>query len=169
MGDGHLFDRRPFWLGDNEGKVKKTDLAYIAGIVDGEGCITLARATRKHPTSLCGYSIDTLVIVSNTNKWLLEYLKFAFGGSVRAQKLGENRKVCYHWRLSSRQAEAFLELILPYLHLKRPQAELALKFQHERARRGELGKHKKLKTDEELAVEQANFLLMRSYNRKGVH
>jgi hypothetical protein len=56
---------------------------------------------------------------------------------------------------------SFLEVILPYLRLKKPQAELAIQFGKARTARG---KHK---TDEQLAVEEAQLMLMRQYNKRG--
>lgn len=131
--------------------------AYAAGIVDGEGTIGLyKRAGVKHT------GLVMMVSIGNTNLWLLEFLKFNFGGSYgtsgKPQKL--NHKPKWTWRLVGIHAAEFLRLISPYLQLKRQQAELALEFYGRR--------HKGWRTSEEKILDEADKILMASYNKKGV-
>ena len=105
------------------------------------------------------------VSVHNTNEWLIQWLKFAFGGyfygmnysSVRAR----NWKAQWQWVIAANKALGFLELIHPYLRLKKPQAEIAIKFQ--KVRRGQ-GHHM---TDEERAIAEAQRILMGNLNKRG--
>lgn len=107
--------------------MKKTDLAYFAGIIDGEGCITLAKNTKTSAHS--GNTYYVVVTVSNTNEWLCQQLKFAFGGCFSTNLEDHIKwKPQHHWSISCNKAKLFLEAILPYLKLKKPQAELALIF-----------------------------------------
>lgn len=139
--------------------MKKTDLAYIAGIVDGEGYIRIAKY--KEEKNKSGYKYQLRIGVNNTNEWLIHWLYFNFGGSIYLQEhRANNRKPLWFWYLASRKAQKFIELILPYLQLKRPQAELALEFTKRKHYRG--------KTDKERAIEEAEHILMRSYNKKGL-
>jgi len=138
--------------------MKKTDWAYIAGIVDGEGCIRIVKT--KEPKNKSGYKYQMVIGVNNTNEWLIHWLYFNFGGSIHLQAKLDNRKPLWHWYLSSRKAQAFIELILPYLRLKRPQAEVAVQFSKRKHHRG--------KSDEERAIEEAEFILMKGYNKKGL-
>jgi len=59
----------------------------------------------------------------------------------------------WHWTIACRKAGEFLKTILPYLNLKRPQAEIAIKFQDAK-------KFRNSKTDEESAVEVAQRIVM---------
>ena len=104
--------------------MKKTDLAYIAGIVDGEGCIQINYRQQCH-------SYDCQVSVVNTKQWLIEWLKFSFGGrtvTVKRKETEGNKKDCFRWYARTYEALPFLESIYPYLRLKKPQAEIAIKF-----------------------------------------
>lgn len=107
--------------------MRKTDWAYLAGFFDGEGCITLA------PTQVKGKWQKTFILrvqLASTNEWAIQAVKFACGGvvSIDRQRSG-NHKLAYRWVISSNNALVFLGQILPYLKIKRPLAELAIKFQ----------------------------------------
>jgi hypothetical protein len=100
----------------------KTALAYIAGIIDGEGSIFITNHT--------GRSTRLFVAVSNTKFELLDYLRNCFGGSIVTSKRasGLNQKQCWQWQAKDRIAERALKSVFPFLRLKKEQAELALKF-----------------------------------------
>ncbi len=127
--------------------------AYAAGIVDGEGSIGLERCGGK---KFNRYAIR--VIVGNTSEWLCQLLASSFGGSLylRVSKNPKHQD-CWIWSISSRKAADFLMLIMPYLQIKRPQAELALSYQSRRHHCG-------IKTDNERVLDEADRILMKSYN-----
>ena len=131
----------------------KTLYAYVAGIVDGEGTITLNAQTKR--------SIFCLRIeVCNTNEWLIQMLHNQFGGIIHFRKSTRIQcKNVWRWIIVSRKAAEFLSLILPYLQLKRPQGELALSFQ---------GRRVASKRNKSNAVlDQADKILMLSLNKTG--
>ena len=133
--------------------MNKTDLAYIAGIVDGEGYIGISADHRKrNPNRPCW---RLRVTVTNTNEWLMQFLKFSFGGIIDLKR-SSSLKPCYNWTLCRSNAAEFLKLILPYLRLKRPQAELAIKFQ------ASISKSTRRLTGEQHAVREAEMLLLKS-------
>jgi len=140
--------------------IAKAELSYTAGIVDGEGCITIGKVKRQKMKRGCYFYLDVRVV--NTNEWLLQWLRFSYGGTIYKQtgKRNANWKDSWVWIIGDRHALAFLELILPYLKIKRPQAELAMQFQKARRRGCK-------KSDEEHAVEEARAVLMHKYNRRG--
>ena len=133
--------------------MKQTDLAYVAGIVDGEGYIGISADHRKRNPSRPCWRLR--VSVTNTNEWLMQYLMFSFGGVI-SLKSSHNIKPCYNWTLNRGKAADFLKLILPYLKLKRPQAELAIQFQ------ASISKSTRRLTDEQRAVREAQMLLMKN-------
>lgn len=107
--------------------MRKTDLAYFAGILDGEGTITLAKTQLSSPNQRQTYFVRVQVV--NTNEWLCQQLRFAFGGSVALHRKTEGSwKPAYRWLGTKDVAYRFLKAILPYLHLKRLLAELAIEF-----------------------------------------
>ena len=138
-------------------------LAYTAGIVDGEGCICLAKRHRR--TVKRDYAIELYVQVGNTNEWLIQWLKMQFGGCIssnnRKSQPNKNWKPMWQWTIQHKQAGAFLELIIPFLQIKKPQAEIAIAFQKTK-RRGN-----PIRTDGELAFQEAQRILMAKYNLRG--
>lgn len=102
------------------------DIAYTAGIVDGEGCIAITREFRGDR-----YHFNVVVVVANTSLPVLEWLQDRWGGHVPALTASRapNQRPAGQWRsLSGRQIKGMLESILPYLQIKRAQAENALQM-----------------------------------------
>ncbi len=108
--------------------MKKTDCAYYAGIFDGEGTIGMYAIGKKTLNQRRTYCLRVQVV--STDEWIIQSLKFAFGGNIfiEARKNNPRWATAYRWFLQKRRTIGFLETILPYLRLKRPQAELALKY-----------------------------------------
>ena len=101
----------------NEGEV-----AYLAGIIDGEGCIIAT----FHPNG-GGY---LRLSVGTTNpelvKWLLRMFPNEAHLSARAA-IG-SKKPIYHINWHNQKAIDTLRMTLPYLVIKRKQAEVALSW-----------------------------------------
>lgn len=89
-------------------------LSYIAGLIDGEGCITLANKCWR-------------IQVAMTDEPVIRWLG-TFGGSVSERKRYGKRKRNWRW-LIMRQSEVveFLMATMPYLRVKRDQAENAIR------------------------------------------
>lgn len=138
--------------------MRKTDLAYTAGIIDGEGSIQIHKYPRKKHKRR--YVLSLLVRVKNTNQWLCNWLKFAFGGSVYLSSTPAGKPI-WEWSLETKQAGEFLKLVLPYLRIKRPEAELALQFQARKTRRGRGGI-----PDKEATVEEAERILLQQMHKR---
>lgn len=135
-------------------KAKGADLAYTAGIIDGEGCIGI------YPQQKKWFRLN--VTVSNTNEWLIQWFKFNYGGHITSYPEHGTRKDKWVWEIWTKQAGKFLELIIPYLKIKKPQAELAIRFQQQKHCRG--APH----TDKEKALEEVKVILMHKYNKRGI-
>lgn len=99
-----------------------TFLAYVAGIVDGEGCISIASHNKRRNT----FYPRVCVAMTKANK-LLRLLKNKYGGSLLVHKL-KSRKVETRWLVTCRQAENFLRNIYPYLRIKQKNAELVFEL-----------------------------------------
>ena len=145
--------------------MKKTDLAYFAGIVDGEGCIVIMRSKRQHSTARSP-SFCALLTVTSTDEWLPHQLRFAFGGTVYLLAPRTNHRKTWRWDIASKQAMSCLQALLPYLRLKHEQARIAITL--------ETSIHPKRSpkplTEEELAFREAQRILIHNLNqRKGPH
>ena len=100
-------------------------LAYLAGIVDGEGSIFLARSKRS-----IGQVYPT-ISVKNTNKALMDWLHFEFGGTVGIAEKPKNsgHKIAYAWRVYGvLDVEMLLKAIEKYLIIKSSNAIIVREF-----------------------------------------
>lgn len=98
-------------------------LAYIAGIIDGEGSINISKEKG-------GKNYVLRVTVNNIDPNLIIYLKENVGGSIfQAHGKINQRRSLYNWVISAKKAGLFLKKILPYLIIKKDQAETAILFQ----------------------------------------
>jgi hypothetical protein len=107
-------------------KLTKTERAYLAGLIDGEGCIAIVKRLRpahKSPE----YTLHIVIAQSNQSFLCLWQRKTSLGFVSPAGKNGSQRFI-FQWRIGSRQAEELLRLVCEFLILKREQAEIALEF-----------------------------------------
>jgi hypothetical protein len=107
--------------------VDEKALAYFAGLFDGEGCVNVTEVKpkpgRRSPT------FQTLARVSMTDQRSLHLPLDSFGGTIRlTSKVGA--RPIWVWRVYHKTAKPFLEAILPYLVVKRLQAELLIELEN---------------------------------------
>lgn len=86
------------------------DAAYVAGLIDGEGSISL---TRRHSNE----QRQLVVSISNTELPLLEYTHKAIGaGKITGKRTYKNHHATgYTYSIANRQALALLAQVQPYL------------------------------------------------------
>ena len=141
--------------------MKKTDLAYFAGILDGEGSIVIHK---NKPQTQRGSINPTYVIevnLTNTNEWIVRQFHFSFGGNVYLNKRKTDKtQNIWVWQISANKALPFLKTLLPYLKLKRGQVEIAIKFQEEKVR-----KRYRRSDEKDLAIAEATKLLISNLNK----
>lgn len=116
----------------------KTDWAYIAGILDGEGSISITSSSvYRNGIKISSRTYGLKVIISNTNTNLIKWLQDCIGGKVCVSSRPGKKdstpvhqnKVCYRWTPSRHKlTKQFLLAVLPYMRLKKEQALLGLKF-----------------------------------------
>jgi hypothetical protein len=100
--------------------------AYLAGFIDGEGSICIAKRDSKTGNSSNFYVV---VDITNTNYDILYKIQTEFGGSLRKPKARSSlHKPIYHLRLVCQKAEVLLLAINPYTQVKKQQLELALEL-----------------------------------------
>lgn len=110
-------------------KTDKNTCAYLAGVFDGEGSISLA--CHKRPPVKEGNK-ETLhylkfLCVTNTDLSLLNLFKKIYGGFIRAKK--QPNKQCYEWQLTTKDdIEKFLLSVIPYCIIKKERAKIMLEF-----------------------------------------
>ena len=86
------------------------DAAYMAGLIDGEGTVTLSRRHRNDQRQL-------VVSVANTERGLLEWaLDTAGAGKITGKRISSPlHSPSFTYSIANRQALQLLEQIAPYL------------------------------------------------------
>lgn len=140
-------------------KIKKADIYYLAGLFDGEGCVTLGKANNNYTPT---YHLNVNIV--NTNEALIRWVHSVVGKGGVSQKTRENDhwKDCFTWKVNGEHAVEFIKRIYPYLKVKKAQAEIAIKY-------GETIKLKGLRmrlTDQEREGRRILFLKLRKINHR---
>jgi len=91
-------------------KLAHTDAAYIAGIIDGEGTLSLSR---KHKSD----NRQLVISISNTERQLLDYILNVVGtGKLTNKKTYKDKHTpSFTYSVTNRQALDLLKQITPYL------------------------------------------------------
>lgn len=139
-------------------KVDKIELAYIAGLFDGEGHIFIEARKSKNKGKTVVHNL--CIGITNTYKEVIDWIYEEFGAtrSVRSRwKDHPNWKTCYFWTTSAKKAGEFLKLIYPYLRIKKEQARLAIEFQDNWRDRRFDKKGRVLKTSQKVLEKRENY------------
>lgn len=109
--------------------LSEVDRAYLAGFVDGEGCLAINK--RKHKNKFgewIGYSC--FIDLTNVNLEVMEFIrnKLNISSRIYENPMKGNRKLAYKLRLNKREVSKLLPLIQKYLIVKRAQAFVLLEF-----------------------------------------
>jgi hypothetical protein len=139
--------------------------AYVAGLVDGEGSFSLTRS---------GNSYTLHIDIYTTSKELFDWLgkTFSFGQTYLPKRHKQNpkHKDQLRWHVPASFQKFFTESVLPYLVIKRSQAELALEFRKmlptSRAISKLTNEGRKL-TPEQIAIRQSFKDRLTQLNRRG--
>jgi hypothetical protein len=142
--------------------MNKIDLAYAAGIVDGEGNISIVK---RQKWSKRNDKYHLQVRVAMCDKIVVDWFRTHFGGSISCRKrhtINPAHRDCHIWIVSHRSARGFLLLIETYLICKKDQAQLGIAFQNTKYSGGAKGiKGHPPISDRELALHEEMYLQMR--------
>lgn len=111
--------------------MNKELIAYLAGCIDCDGSIGIKRSTYAMRVRGDAHQpvFSERVLFAQVKPDITFILKENFGGSYGIQKPGTmNSKPIYKWWVTDRQAITFIKAILPYLLIKKPQAEILLRL-----------------------------------------
>jgi hypothetical protein len=98
-------------LKNNELAERRFAIMWAAGFYEGEGCIA-----PRH------------TVISQVNKWPLDWLVTNFGGNIQKQRAGNgNRSPIWQWAICGDSGRLFIELIYPHLSPER-QRQIDCKF-----------------------------------------
>ena len=101
--------------------MEETEKAYIAGFIDADGSISILKDRNCY---------KPIVTISNCDKAVLEYIKgLVDSGSISTKKPRKiNHRVSYSLAIVYNKALELLNICLPYLRTKLPQAQAVLKW-----------------------------------------
>jgi hypothetical protein len=102
-----------------------TDFAYLAGLIDGDGYVTIYRRTSRNQWT----EWSAFIRIVNTHPGIKDLAEL--GGGTRYTRSrpqrGRTKELwCIQWYGAN--AYALAEGVLPFIRLKRPQMELVLRF-----------------------------------------
>ena len=107
-----------------------TQAAYLAGIIDGEGSIYIGCYSRNPKTGAPHY--QTKIEVSNTSEILINWLINTFGGNKTyyspKQTPKNSRRAVHRWSIWSDHVAHMCEIMLPYLVIKKREAEIMIEM-----------------------------------------
>jgi hypothetical protein len=106
-----------------ESELTPEEVAYTAGLLDGEGCIQLKPYAKRNAHGL-------EVEIAQKRPAVLEWVEYRFGGYV-----GHWKRVST-WRIYGEKALNFLQQVHPYLIVKHAECELVLNWWAGRTRYG---------------------------------
>lgn len=148
-----------------------TDAAYLAGIVDGEGCIMINRnkAEWRHRATNDGYSLS--LVVTMTDEPTIDWMLSKVGSTKREITFGQRNSLAhirtpgYSIRITSQHCVEVLEMVLPYLICKKAEALLAIEFHRKTLipHRGNVGI-----TDEITALRHDYYLRMQDLKPRSI-
>jgi hypothetical protein len=111
-------------------------LAYLAGFIDADGSITIVIARYKDKeTGKIKVQYRAKLSAHNCKVEPIQLLQETFGGGkLRYKKTGKARakehwRPCYEWTITSTMATSAMKQMLPFLRIKREQADICLQLQ----------------------------------------
>jgi hypothetical protein len=154
--------------------IREVDLAYLAGIIDGEGTVTLERNGTRRLSGVMGFSPK--VIVANSNRALIQrvvdiFVMLGVTPYIKSQEAGKySRGKVMYWvsTMSLTKCAKILRPLLPYLVAKNAQARIVLDF-IERRGDSQLAKGKPYSEYELTLVQQIRALNFRGMSETEDH
>lgn len=147
-------------MGENGGVMnEREEHIYLAGFFDGEGCISVFKQ---------GDKLVVAAVVGGTHEDSILRFQRAFGGHIVHTKpnIRLNYKAQYQWRVQGSRALAAISAMAPFLVVKKPQAEVALRWPSAERTRNAIGT---FDPQPELRAErQALRDTLRQMNKRGI-
>ena len=135
------------------------ELAWAAGLFEGEGTISINKAHTKHLSTL-------RCMVGNTDFEVVQFFLQRWGGHWHEVKASGNKRTAWKWSIAATKAARFINDIAPYIRTKRvkEKAILGIEFQAQKSLSN------KVRRSEEYRKRQLSFYLrMKELNVRGTH
>lgn len=143
-----------------------TELAYLAGIIDGEGCFFIGLYRTKATKMILNY--HTYIKISNTEKELMDWIKEKAGSTNNQQerktRISKKERDIFNCQFTGQTLDDLLPKIYPYLIVKRRQCEIMMKMRSTFPKDSRL--FKSTKTQEVHDMRYQCYLELRSINSR---
>lgn len=142
------------------------DIVYLAGIIDADGCISIAKMKAgKQRTSNPRYVLTVNVV--NTSVELMDWLVKKFGGHYKSRKLEDplKHRQTYDWFFNNGKACHLLKLIESSLLVKKDRALVGIELIEDWVTPG--GGQGSKTSKEEVARRECLYLKMKELNQFG--
>lgn len=113
--------------------MSKLQSAYLAGIIDGEGYVSLLKCkkgSKKYWSSSREYIYIPVIKIAMVEKQFIYNLYISYGGTFETRKAHGNARESYCWTVRKSMVINILQSVYPYLKIKRKQSELIFKFKN---------------------------------------
>jgi len=159
---------------------RQTHLAYVAGVMDSDGCFMITRHKRKtqrkdypHIVEQWSWTYMPSVKICQIEPEAINFIKEELGyGTITlggARPSRPNSMPIYQWGIRNRkQLVPFLEAILPYLKIKKHKAEYLLNYCNTAQNIDERSKRRFGLDKDELIYREDSYQKMRELNGKKV-
>lgn len=109
-------------------RVSREDLIYFAGLIDGDGCFFISKRTLPTATGLTQYQLKLQVHCINES--FIDDLHAVFGGVKVVYRRKSPRRFLYGVEFTGKLLTHMCELLIPYLRLKKENAENMLEMRN---------------------------------------
>jgi len=116
---------------------KELIYSYLAGFIDADGSITITIERSKRKTKTGEKLQEQYCVKLSAHNCKIEPIQMLSeefgGGKIRFKKTGkaknhDNWRPCYEWMITKNKAALAIKLLLPFLLIKKKQAELCLQL-----------------------------------------
>jgi len=148
-------------------KLSKIYKAYIAGFVDGEGCIRVHREPIIRGRRKTLYYCLT-VGIANTRLGILKKLNTLYGGHLCLQSRGKDtvRQKIWNWKVCGKNAGIFLLDIYKYLIIKKQEAKKGIEFYKLKLKFGHKYRNNRF-NKKEIKIMDRYYILLKNLKQRG--
>ena len=145
-------------------RMNEIQIAYFAGLLDGEGCVRIG----KYNNSSGQLRYRAFIVIAMTNINPINWLLRIVGGKKYVDKKFKsgNSKICFCWSTNAKEGASILHRALPYLLVKSKQAKNFISFSKTLTGKGGKGIHKPI-PQILLNKRMKMFSLNKTFNQKG--
>lgn len=111
--------------------MREIKLSYFAGLIDGEGCIRIAKSTyglRKRKDVFCPTYHERLQIRMTDEAAIKSLVKFFGGTYYKERSYTKINKPLYVFNVNDKKAFEIIKEVYPYLKIKTKQSKLIFKL-----------------------------------------